>query len=927
MAEQDIAAELTMPETHDALGEQIRMLGEMLGDTIIEQEGQAVFHLVETIRGLAKAGRAGDVAAGERLLTLVNDLSITEARLVVKAFATYFQLVNLAEEEERVRVLRERSRQAVARSEPMDESIAAAVHRLWQEGLSADDVQRLLDNLFVMPVFTAHPTEAKRRTVLTKLSRIRDILHELDFHTPIPPEANALYERLREEIVSLWQTDETRLRHPSVLDEVRNGLYYFDNTLFDLVPQIYDELRLALARFYPDVQFRIPSFLRFGSWIGGDRDGNPFVTIAVTEETLREHKARAIMLYQRAIDRMHGHLSVSARYGISSELAASLQADARLFPEESQRLAARYPMQPYRHKMAYIYRKLAATLEANDRPWRADHIPRLGTYQNAEEFITDLRLIQDSLRRHRAARLADGRLAALIRQAEVFGFHLATLDIRQHAERHTAALNEVFARYGLASDYAALPEERKIALLTAEILSPRPLAPARLDFSDETNETLELFRLIRRAHERVGRQAIACYVISMTTRPSDVLAVLLMAKDAGVADALDVVPLFETIADLHTAPTVMEQLLLNPAYAAHLQRRGREQQVMIGYSDSNKDGGYLTANWELHLAQRALPVVCERHGIRLTLFHGRGGTIGRGGGPTNRAILAQPPESVHGRIKITEQGETVTERYGFSDIARRHLEQVLHAVLLTSGKRPIHVEARGGTWETAMHALSDRAERAYRKLVYESPVLFTYFNAATPINEIGRLNIGSRPTRRRETEGINDLRAIPWVFAWTQCRADLPGWYGIGAALHDWAGEDASRWTLLRAMYREWPFFANLIDNAQVSMRRADMQIAQVYAGLADSVTRAAIFPVIAEEYTRGEAAILRITGQRDLLDQASWLQRAIRLRNPYIDPMNYIQVALLRRLRSAKGDEAEALHEVVLLSVNGIAAGLRSTG
>jgi phosphoenolpyruvate carboxylase len=924
------ADNLSMPETpepQDHLREQIHLLGDLLGETIREQEGAAIFDLVETIRGLAKAGRAGDQEASRRLLALVDELPMSQARGVVKAFDAYFQLVNLAEEEERVRILRDRARQAHAEGAAMDESIAAAVSRLRDEGLTPADMQALLDALFIMPVFTAHPTEAKRRTVLTKLRRILDILHDMDFHTPIPPEADALRETLREEIVSLWQTDETRWRQPTPLDEVRNGLYFFEDTLFDLVPLLCQDLSAALDRYYPDARFHIPPFLRFGSWIGGDRDGNPFVTVAVTEETLREQKTLALRLYQRAIDRMHGHLSTSMRYGVSLELAASIQADAAMFPEDAQQVAVRYPMQPYRHKMHYIYRKLGATLEANRRPWRADHLPQPNTYERAEDFIAELRLVQDSLRSHRGARLAEGRLGAIVRQAEVFGFHLATLDIRQHAERHTAALAEIFARYGLAEDYAAWPEARKVALLAAELLSPRPLTPARLDFSKEANETLEVFRLIRKAHERIGPQAIESYVISMTTGASDVLGALLMAKDAGVAERLDIVPLFETIADLHAGPAVMEALFANPAYAAHLARRGRSQQIMIGYSDSNKDGGYLTANWELHLAQRALPAVCERHGVRLTLFHGRGGSIGRGGGPTNRAILAQPPESVRGRIKLTEQGESVTNRYTFPDIAHRHLEQIVHAVLLTSGQRPSYPEARGGAWQTAMSALSATAERSYRGFIQETPALLRYFNTATPINDIGRLNIGSRPTRRRASDSIADLRAIPWVFAWAQSRTELPGWYALGAALTTWAGEDAARWGLLQTMYRDWPFFTAMIDNAQVSMRKADMSIAAVYATLSDCADCPEIYPALRAEFERTEAAILRLTGQSDLLDFAPWLQRAIRLRNPYIDPMNFIQVALLNRLRAATGNEAEALHDVVLLSVNGIAAGLRSTG
>ncbi|HSB60136.1 MAG TPA: phosphoenolpyruvate carboxylase, partial [Vicinamibacteria bacterium] len=506
--------------------------------------------------------------------------------------------------------------------------------------------------------------------------------------------------------------------------------------------------------------------------------------------------------------------------------------------------------------------------------------------------------------------------------------HLATLDVRQHAERHTGALAEVFARYGLAEGYGDWTEERREELLTRELLSPRPLSPARLEFSEATNETLEVFRLARRAHERVGPRAVDTYIVSMTRGPSDVLAVLLMAKDAGITERLDVVPLFETVADLHAAPRTMERLFRSPAYARHLEARGRAQPIMIGYSDSNKDAGYLTANWELHLAQRALAATCRAAGVTLTLFHGRGGSVGRGGGPTNRAILAQPPESVGGRLRLTEQGEAITNRYASRDLAGRHLEQLLHAVLLASGKRPIKSPSRGGAWEEAMNALSPLAEKAYRDLVEERPELMPYFRAATPAEEIGRLNLGSRPAFRGAMPSFANLRAIPWVFAWTQSRVTVPGWYGFGSALLAWAREDAARWETLATMYREWPFFSTLVDNSQVSLRKADMLIADVYSGLADPRARAAVFPLLRGEHERTQDALCRLTGQRDLLEQQPWLQRSIRVRNPYIDPMNYAQVALLRRLRAKpEGPEAGALREAVLLSVNGIAAGLRNTG
>jgi phosphoenolpyruvate carboxylase len=533
-------------------------------------------------------------------------------------------------------------------------------------------------------------------------------------------------------------------------------------------------------------------------------------------------------------------------------------------------------------------------------------------------------------------------LGALILQAEIFGFHLATLDLRQHADQLRSALTEVFRRYGLSEDYGALPELDKELLLTRELLGRRPLTPAQLDFSPETNETLELFRLVRKAHERIGPDAIQNFIISMTTGPSDVLAVLLMAQDAGVSDRLDIAPLFETLADLKAAPRIMELLFGNEAYLAHLAQRENSQLVMLGYSDSNKDTGYLTANWELRCAQKAIPEVCDHHGMRLTLFHGRGGTVGRGGGPTNRAILAQPPESVHGRIRLTEQGETITNRYANPELARRHLDQLLHAVLLQSiVPQPSHPSDAGSgaasasknadRWDATMAALSDQARRAYREFVHEAPRTVQYFYQATPIDAISRLNIGSRPAKR-QTGGavgasISDLRAIPWVFAWAQSRAGLPGWYGLGSGLEGYIAGDQARLEELREMYVTWPFFRALIDNAQLSMRQADMGIAEVYSVLAEDDVREGVFPAILDEYRRTEACILKLTGQADLLENEPWLQRSIQLRNPYIDPMNYLQVALLRRWRATQGAEADALREAVLLSVNGVAAGLRNTG
>jgi phosphoenolpyruvate carboxylase len=914
-------------DNRDHLSEQIHRLGDLLGETIVEQEGQPLFDLVEEVRGLAKAHRAGDAESGARLLARIESLPLPEARGVVKAFSSYFSLVNLAEEQERVRVLRQRAHEARREERPVEETMEAAFVALRDQGMLPEEARSLVAGLSVVPVFTAHPTEAKRRTVLLKLADVAEALERLDSGTLTPDESDAETAWLRELIVSLWETQDTRYSKPTVLDEVRGGLYYFEHTLFDLVPQIEESLRLALERTWPGETFEVPHFLTFGSWVGGDRDGNPFVTPAVTEETLREQQTTALRLYRREFERMHGHLSVAEERGVSEELVASLAEDAALFPEEAEFAASHYPAELYRQKMTFVYRRLQATLEAAGRPWRADHVPRPGAYASAEDFLADLRLVQASLRQHSGARLAEGRLGRLITQAEVFGFHLATLDLRQHAGRHVAALDEILSRYGIAERYRHLNEIERQAVLSAELEAGRPLTPAHLDFSDETNETVEVFRLIRRARERVGPDAIRTFIVSMTRGPSDLLAVLLLARDAGGADQLDVVPLFETVDDLHQAPATLEALFAHPAYRRHLDGRGRRQTVMLGYSDSNKEAGYLAAHWELHLAQREIAALCRRNDVTLTFFHGRGGTVGRGGGPVNRAVLAQPPESLGGRLRLTEQGETVTTRYANRRLARRHLEQLAHAVIFTSGKRTGPSPSRGGAWEEAMTALAPLARRSYRGLV-GSDALVEYFHQATPLDELALLNIGSRPARRKAGSGLEGLRAIPWVFAWTQSRVTLPGWFGLGAAVEDWAGEDAGRWETLSTMYREWAFFRTLVDNCQVSLRKADMLIAEVYASLADPGTRDAVFPVLRAEHQRAIDVLLRLTGQAELLDHAPWLQRSIRVRNPYIDPMNYVQVALLRKLRSDAGaSDQKALREAVLLSVNGVAAGLRNTG
>jgi len=904
------------------------MLGDLLGETIIEQEGRAVFELEEQIRTLSKNWRAGDDKAGEQIKALMPALvdDLAKALAVLKAFTTYFQLVNLAEDEQRIQVLRSRAGEAQTTGVPVRETLAEAVARLKDEGVTATAMRAILSELFIRPVITAHPTETKRQAILTKLKTIATALRDLHRGDLLPLEADESMDRLREDIVLLWQSDETRDRPPTVLDEVRTGLYFFEATLYNLLPEIYDELGRALAAAYPGEAFELPAFLRYGSWIGGDRDGNPFVTLEVTEEALRTMKEAILRLYNVAVDELYHHLiPATTRVAVSPELMSSIVEDFQLVPENEVEVLERFRMEPYRQKLIMMFRRLRATRAENEHPWD-DRSRNPRAYHTVDEFLRDLQTIEASLRQNKGERIAAGRLAHLIRTVQIFGFHLATLDVRQHSGRHRSAIAEIFNRYGIFADYPALAEADKVRVLTNEVLNLRPFT-AQLVFGEETSETIALFRLIRRAKEEVDEDAIQTYIISMTSAVSNVLEVLLMAKDAGLMGRIDIAPLFETVDDLAAAPVIMAALFENDAYRKHLSARGQRQQIMIGYSDSNKDGGYLRANWMLFKAQRTLALVCDQYGVKLTLFHGRGGTLGRGGGPANRAILAQPPESVRGSIKITEQGEVVSSRYSNVDLARRHLEQLVSAVLLTSGRRPFF--AGEEQWAALMDELSDIAYRKYRTLV-SKPEFLPYFHATTPIDQIGSLNIGSRPARRKATQDISDLRAIPWVFSWTQSRVNLTAWYGVGTALEQWmaAGDRIERLAQVRAMYQTWPFFRTILDNVQMGLAKSDIAIASLYADLAAPAVRQAIFEDLKDEFDRTLHLVLEIAETPQLLDKEPVLRHSIKVRNPYVDPINYIQVALLRRLRTETDPEvAQRLRVAVLLSVNGIAAGLQNAG
>lgn len=926
----------------DLLAENIRALGDVLGRVLTDQSGAAAFALAEQVRLLARELRAGGNAAlVEQLQALIAERTVAEIHGLTKAFTLYFGLVNLAEAVERLRVLRERDlRSAPA---PRPESIDAAVGLLRAHNVPAAALRAWLAGALIMPVLTAHPTESRRRTTLIKQRRIFDSVLELSLgeRLLLPQDRIAALARIEREIVGLWQSDDVRNYRPSVLDEVENGLFYFQTVLYGLLPRIYRTLEQALAEHYPEERWQVPPLLRFGSWMGGDRDGNPFVTPEVTVATVRQLRASMLRHLIAQMDALFTDLSQSLnQVAVDPAVLERTAHYATLFPQVAATISPHHAQEPYRRLLTLIRARLVSTLEhtlSHEPGWGIDPPPTPSptVYYRSDELLADLRLIQASLCANGGALPADGLLRDVIASVAIFRLHSATLDIRQHSSRHLSALAEIFRAAGVCADYVGLDERDKIALLSSEIAGTRPLTTARLaDYSAETAETIQTFRIIAAIREQIDPEVIETYVISTTARVSDILAVLLLCRETGLyrpgaVSQLNIVPLFETSDDLSRAPRVMGELLDLGVYRDHLRLRGDLQEVMLGYSDSNKEGGFVAANWALYRAQVELTALTDARGLRLRLFHGRGGAVGRGGGPAGQAILAQPPGTLRGQIKMTDQGEMIADRYLDPLTASRHLEQVLNAVLRAGF--PEVVRLPDPAWITAMEEMSDTARTAYRSLIYEHPRFLSYFREATPIAEISRLRIGSRPAARRKSDRIEDLRAIPWVFSWMQSRHTLPGWFGLGSALEQFIGQPAreDRLALLRQMYREWPFFTMLLDNAQLIIAKADLAIARHYADLmGDRATADEIFAAITDEYTRTCRLICEVAELSDVLDGQPVLQRTIRQRNPYIDPLSYIQIELIRRLRANPPEqEEEELETAVLMSINGIAAGLKNTG
>jgi phosphoenolpyruvate carboxylase len=921
----------------DLLRRDVRLLGDMLGSVIVGLAGHESFALVEEIRGLARDRRSGRHDAEQALAARIESLDTIQAERVARAFSIYFDLVNIAEDRQRVRVLRDRERERSP--QPIGESLAAGIAELKSLGLSAAEVQQALDRLSVELVFTAHPSEAKRRSIRAKLRRMRHSLQELDRGDLLPRERSAYESDLHSELDVLWQTEFLRPTRPTVLDEVERGLSIMPR-LWEAVPQVHASLRRGLAASYPGASFRVPPFLTFGSWMGGDRDGNPFVTADVTERTLLRLRAAAIDRHLDWCVRLHDLLTISLHAASgASPLVERLDALATAWPDLAAVLAPLAPHETYRRWIRMIrFRLERARTSSLAEP------AAVAAYGSGAELEADVALLVEALDHDHG--LADQSPAThWLDLVRTFGLHMTRLDVRQDARAYSDIMGEILAATGRVADAATwttLDEPARQALLVGGMAgqSESPADGVRnMPFDMHADvltplaaDTLRLFEVLHRAMARFGPECIGTAIISLTRSPADVLAVLWLWRWARgqaaargekiAASDLDIVPLFEKINDLAHAHETLSAILDEPSYRQHLAGRGDRQIVMVGYSDSTKDGGYLAACCGLQAAQSSLHVTAAARGVSLTFFHGRGGSLGRGGGPAARGILSLPPETLDGSLRLTEQGEVLAERYDDTEVACRHLEQVSWATLVASSVRRSEPRRE---WTDVAARMAERSWTVYRELV-DQPGFIKYFSETTPIDDIETLPIASRPSRRRGERTLDDLRAIPWVFAWTQSRCMIPAWYGLGTALVEVKYDDRHAWQNVCDMYRQWPFFQATIDNATLALAKADMYIAQRYSELVDDAAiRRPIWQRIAAERDRTRQAILDIVGGGELLATTPWFQRSIEARNPYIDPLNLIQIEFMRRRRQRPDDES--LRDLLRLCVQGIAAGMRTTG
>ncbi len=908
-----VVADADRDVQQDELADDVRLLGDILGDTIREHGGEDGFAMIEGLRRAAVALRAGQLEGGrDAFAARFAALDLDGLNAVARWFTLLSHLINSAEEQHRVRVLRRRDRADA----PVEGSIAAAIRSAAAARVPADEVRKLLERLFVMPVLTAHPTEARRRTVIEHLTDVSNALDRIDDPRRGARERTLTFEQLRESISSLAFPEEARPSRPTPLDEVRAGLHVFETTLFDATTAIYREVEDALAAGYPGESFTVGPFLRWGTWIGGDRDGNPHVTADVTRIALEHQRNQALRRYREDVSDLGRALSVSARRIRDphplDELHRSLFEDRARLPEVAARASRAAAREPWREKLSYMQARLEATRTRSD-----------AGYPSPEAYQADLELLERSFAACALPRLARGRLRDARRRAQVFGFHLATLDLRQHSAVHEAAVAELLALGGVP-DYKLKPEAERTRVL-AELLDRSDVGTLRdrRNLSPATRELIATLEVVGRARRDSGAAACERYVVSFTSTPSDILEVLLLARAASLApDEIRPVPLLEQLEDLERAESTARRLLeLRPVRVA---LRG-ELEVMIGYSDSGKQAGYVASQVALGRAQEALARVADEESVMLTVFHGRGGTIGRGGGPANRAIRAQPRAALRGRLRVTEQGETIAARYGRPEIARRDLEQMISAVILGSvaAEAPTRPEIRQARQATLAYA-ARAAQETYNKLLADPERLARYALAATPIQEVAELPIASRPAARKAGLSFEDLRAIPWVFSWNQSRHGLPGWFGLGAALDAIVAQEGI--ARARELYATWPFFRALVDNAQLSLTRADIDVAAQYAQLADVDARA-LFDLIRDEHTRTVARVLEVTSAPRLLAAWPTVAQTVERRNPCVDALSHAQIELLRRLREAPAAAQSHIREVLFTTVGGIAAGLQTAG
>lgn len=909
-------------EATEPMREDIRLLGAILGDTVRDQNGDGVFDLVERARVESFRVRRSEIDRAE-LAGLFRDIDVHQAIPVIRAFTHFALLANVAEDIHRER---RRAVHEAAGEPPQDSSLAATYRKLDQAQLDAGAVADALTGALVSPVITAHPTETRRRTVFDTQHHITELMR-LRLHGQTRTDNGRDIEtELRRHILTLWQTALVRLSRLKISDEIETGLRYYPAAFLDVIPRVNAEVRTALQERFPGTALLAEPILRPGSWIGGDRDGNPNVTADVVRLATGRAAFTAFAHYFGEITALEEELSMSARLvRVSAGLEAL--ADACAEPARSD--------EPYRRALRVVHARLTATAaRVLDR--QPEHELDLGlpAYDTPAQLLEDLDVVDESLRANGSAVLADDRLARLREAVRVFGFHLSGLDMRQNSEVHEQVIAELLAWAGVHPDYASLPEDERVTLLANEIGTRRPLIGPGADLSELAAKELGIVAAAARAVQVFGREAVPNYIISMCQSVSDMLEAAVLLKEAGLLDVsgaqpyapVGIVPLFETIDDLQRGSSILEAALDVPVYAAAVAARNGHQEVMLGYSDSNKDGGYLAANWALYRAELELVESARKTGIRLRLFHGRGGTVGRGGGPSYDAILAQPPGAVKGSLRITEQGEVIAAKYAEPRIAHRNLETLLAATLEST---LLDTEGLGDLADSAYAVLDDlaaRAQRAYAELVHETPGFVEYFKESTPVSEIGALNIGSRPTSRKPTTAISDLRAIPWVLAWSQSRVMLPGWYGTGAAFEQYVGGDDAKLEVLRDLYRRWPFFRTVLSNMAQVLAKSDLGLAARYSELvADEDLRARVFDKIAAEHERTVRMHGLITGQDDLLADNPALARSVFNRFPYLEPLNHLQVELLRRFRS--GEQDELVQRGILLTMSGLASALRNSG